>query len=461
MRARSRVLLLAGVLAAAPAVLAQTQPLEVLWGSDYAYSDHGVALSPDGATVVIGRRNANDGWLDLRRISDAGMLGGATQDPLGRPLGLMQDVAFRPDGAAFVSAHGRSSCSGSGCGVNRAGLYLWSATTVQLIAQATDIVTPPMSVAFTPDGQYLLVSYGHYSGPIEVRDAGTLALVRTLSLYSIGLDLQFSSGGGVVTAFARLPAGNSIQQWDVATGVHLRSQFPSPPCRNGVYCEYRALSRDGQLVAGFRPGATDSVFIDRVADGTRAMDLHDATWNWQRVGGVGFSPNGRYLFVGGWSSNPLIWPRVMVWDLATGEQVGRYVVGVTFGKPTRFEFSRADPHLLVMADDANRVLVARVPMDLTVASGEGPLAEAFRLTWVEANPSPAPTLALAVAEAQRVRAEAFDVLGRCVAVLFDGEAAPGAPVRLALDGADLAPGAYVVRVTGETFTAARTVTVAR
>ena len=43
-----------------------------------------------------------------------------------------------------------------------------------------------------------------------------------------------------------------------------------------------------------------------------------------------------------------------------------------------------------------------------------------------------------------VRAEAFDVLGRRVAVLFDGVAA--GPAALRLDGAALAPGVYTVRV---------------
>jgi hypothetical protein len=80
---------------------------------------------------------------------------------------------------------------------------------------------------------------------------------------------------------------------------------------------------------------------------------------------------------------------------------------------------------------------------------------------IEAGPNPFHTmtaLTLTVAEAQAVRAEAFDALGRRVAVLHDGPVAAGTPVRLALDGSALPPGVYVVRMTGTTFAATRRLT---
>jgi hypothetical protein len=53
-------------------------------------------------------------------------------------------------------------------------------------------------------------------------------------------------------------------------------------------------------------------------------------------------------------------------------------------------------------------------------------------------------------------AEAFDTLGRRVAVPYDGEAEADKIYRLALDGSRLASGTYVVRIRGERFaTAAR------
>ena len=81
-------------------------------------------------------------------------------------------------------------------------------------------------------------------------------------------------------------------------------------------------------------------------------------------------------------------------------------------------------------------------------------------------PFPNPTaggaaLDVAVSEAQAVRVTVYDALGRRVAVAFDGEVRPGAPARIALGGAALAPGVYVVRVDGATVREARRLTVTR
>jgi hypothetical protein len=89
------------------------------------------------------------------------------------------------------------------------------------------------------------------------------------------------------------------------------------------------------------------------------------------------------------------------------------------------------------------------------------LPDGFALGEVSPNPfSSLARLALAVAEAQAVRVEVFDGLGRRVAVLHDGEIEAGTHA-LVLDGASLPVGVYVVRATGETFSAARRVTLVR
>ena len=91
---------------------------------------------------------------------------------------------------------------------------------------------------------------------------------------------------------------------------------------------------------------------------------------------------------------------------------------------------------------------------------DGPAAEL--VGDVFPNPSTGrASLDLSVAEAQRVRVTVYDVLGREVAVAYDGEARPGAAVRVTLGGVALAPGAYVVRVAGETFVESRRLTVTR
>jgi hypothetical protein len=72
------------------------------------------------------------------------------------------------------------------------------------------------------------------------------------------------------------------------------------------------------------------------------------------------------------------------------------------------------------------------------------------------NPSGArSTLTLTVPEPVEVAAEVIDLHGRRVALLYEGPAAPSAPVTLTVDGADLRAGLYLVRVVGEGFTATR------
>ena len=70
-------------------------------------------------------------------------------------------------------------------------------------------------------------------------------------------------------------------------------------------------------------------------------------------------------------------------------------------------------------------------------------------------------LTLTAGEAGRVRAEAFDVLGRRVATLHDGPLAAGQQTPLALDASALAPGLYVVRATSRAATVTRRFVVTR
>ena len=79
------------------------------------------------------------------------------------------------------------------------------------------------------------------------------------------------------------------------------------------------------------------------------------------------------------------------------------------------------------------------------------------------SPNPVSTggvVRVSLPEAGVVRVVVYDVLGRQVAVLADGERAAGEHA-VALDAGRLAPGVYVVRVTVGRETVARRVTVAR
>lgn len=71
------------------------------------------------------------------------------------------------------------------------------------------------------------------------------------------------------------------------------------------------------------------------------------------------------------------------------------------------------------------------------------------------------TMTLFVHHAQHVTVEAFDALGRHVAVLFDGAVPAGAQQTLTFDADALPSGLYLIRTRGSTATDVRTVVVRR
>ena len=70
------------------------------------------------------------------------------------------------------------------------------------------------------------------------------------------------------------------------------------------------------------------------------------------------------------------------------------------------------------------------------------------------------SMTLILGHDQHVLAEAMDVLGRPVASLYDGQIKAGERNDLVFDASNLPSGLYLIRVTGETFTVSRTVTLA-
>ena len=91
------------------------------------------------------------------------------------------------------------------------------------------------------------------------------------------------------------------------------------------------------------------------------------------------------------------------------------------------------------------------------APAEGPGTHVLEAAYP--NPfNPEAAFRFAAFEQQRVRADLIDVLGRVVATLFEGEVAAGEMQTVRIDGAGLPSGTYAIRLTGETFSDALTVT---
>ncbi len=96
------------------------------------------------------------------------------------------------------------------------------------------------------------------------------------------------------------------------------------------------------------------------------------------------------------------------------------------------------------------ILVANEPEAL-IAEGES-LENAYP------NPfSNKATLTLRVDRSQHVRAVLYDLLGRQIVLLYDGDVRAETPITLFVEGGSLRPGVYFVRVAGEQFVTTRQV----
>jgi subtilisin-like proprotein convertase family protein len=96
-----------------------------------------------------------------------------------------------------------------------------------------------------------------------------------------------------------------------------------------------------------------------------------------------------------------------------------------------------------------------------VAGEGGPQAGVSALSI---SPNPVSTtgqVQLSVATSQNVRVALFDVVGREIAVLFDGSVNVAQVAYIALQTDRYAPGAYVIRATGEDFATSQRVTITR
>jgi hypothetical protein len=95
-------------------------------------------------------------------------------------------------------------------------------------------------------------------------------------------------------------------------------------------------------------------------------------------------------------------------------------------------------------------------------AGEGSAPTVTSLSAPRPNPATGrASLTLRLAAPERVTATVVDALGRTVATLYDAEAPAGADLALDVDASRLAPGVYVVRVQGASFTESRRLTVVR
>ncbi|BCJ42107.1 hypothetical protein GCM10010168_65150 [Actinoplanes ianthinogenes] len=228
------------------------------------------ALDRDEITAV---RRALDGWQEAHTAQARGALLSAQ---MFNSLGTLGTEAG--GWSAAVSPDGTRIAIGYGGGVIR----LWDAATFTPIGEP--LVTPAekaresvVSVAFSPDGRFLLSS-AFAVNSLQIWDTTSGAVVHTLPG---GAAATWVPGTSTVVATRTDTGGSGFQLglWDAGTGRLTRS-IPV-----GDYFAYDlAISRDGKYAAiAKNPGRSARVF--RLSDGRPVTTIPDAVQ-------VAFAPDG-------------------------------------------------------------------------------------------------------------------------------------------------------------------------
>ena len=219
------------------------------------------------------------------------------------------------------------------------------------------------------------------------------------------------------------------------------------------------LDRDGHT-AGLR-GPNQAVYL--VDDARKVIALH----RWDTGG-----PGDDVVVVANFSGRaitdaPLGLPRPGRWHVRFNSDDPRY--SPDYGGVGGIAVVAEGPGLHGMAQSArvsvgpySALILSQSPPS-TAAEGGAPAAPAaFRLTPAHPNPFRTETrLTLEVAVPQHVRVEVFDATGRRVARLHDGPLEAERTHPFTLEAGDLPVGLYLIRATGEAFSATETVVLLR
>ena len=184
------------------------------------------------------------------------------------------------------------------------------------------------------------------------------------------------------------------------------------------------------------------------------------------VDAVGTAP-GLVLSWDGLDALPETWA-VELRDVVTGQTVDmRHATSYAFDQAPDAALSLAPQAIVARTTTAAQAaaggasrFVLHVATGRTTAT-EGTAPAAFALAAPAPNPTAtAARIAFDVPEAAEVTVAVYDLLGRRVAVLAQGQTAAGRH-EARIDSGALAPGVYVIRMAAGTFTATRRVTVVR
>jgi WD40 repeat protein len=274
--------------------------LQALTG--HTMSPTGLAFSPDGGTLASAAR---DGTVRLWTISADGSEPKATATAASGPGPDLRPTAI-PLSSRAITAENAAS-------VQRMDIL--------------DFSDSSMAV-WSPDGKWLIAGGGR---KIHFLDAGTYAEMRSVAGNSSGLAV--SPDSQVLAALDY----SGVTLYDVAGGAELRTLAQTGVHSGAASGAFLAFSPDSASLAVV---IGDVVKIFDVAGGAEKITIP--------AGGpfaIAVSPDGRYLYTGGWGTE------VEVWDIASGALIR------SFGEKSR------GANMLALSPDGSLLVSAGVFSD--------------------------------------------------------------------------------------------------
>jgi len=295
-----------------------------------------VCFSPDGSSVLFAGWEMLELW-DVARRQKVRSYSGLS--------GLVDRIAFSPDGKAIISSSGVVTSHG----LDRYALKLWDvATGNNILTFMDDSEKPIFSIAVAPDGQTAI------SGNQELKlwDVATgkeiFKLVRPGDhwIRSVG----YSADGNMLWAVVEGETSQSkcLKLWDVSTGKEIRT-FPSDyaglpysPYSIHMSPDRRFALAQFSQYEGRTAGRNARVLFDLGAGMEKVIDTHVAG-----IEPVAWSPDSRTLLGVG--------DRLRLWDLATGGEINSFgahngITELSFLPDNRTVLSGGSDRLLTLWD---------------------------------------------------------------------------------------------------------------
>ncbi len=246
-----------------------------------------LSFSADGQWLAAG------GWktINLWRVSDGMLLRTFTVPE------AVNCVAFSPDGSTLAAGSG--SENEFTYGRQDSTVRLWQMSDGMLRHTLTGLATFNRSVAFSPDGQTLVVggerldAGWHRTGTLQLWRVSDGALLRTLPPQAQCVNGVAYQPDGLAVVSASIDG--YINFWQVSDGTLLR-QFTA-----GGRTKALAVSADGQHLAA---GSESRIKLWRMSDGTLMQTLTGGT---NFVSALAFSPNGQFLAAGNDDFSLTLW----------------------------------------------------------------------------------------------------------------------------------------------------------